>query len=178
MWESDVNVTEKSTGTSTQNRIINDQLHNTIFHNKLYTVFVIWDSYYCLPLNQLNLLRFRVIDSTPIIQGLHLDPKKITKHTSVPLHNLQILNVTIYNHYWTQPVARVHSGSITFGNIDQGCTHENSACSLSVVTSSSEHTVTSIVLKWMHIIGKEGKQIQPHVTMVWWPPKTVGDLRL
>lgn len=99
MWESDVNVTEKSTGTSTQNRIINDQLHNTIFHNKLYTVFVIWDSYYCLPLNQLNLLRFRVIDSTPIIQGLHLDPKKITKHTSVPLHNLQILNVTIYNHY-------------------------------------------------------------------------------
>ncbi len=130
------------------------------------------------PLNQLNLLRFRVIDSPPIIQGLHLDPKKNTKHTSVPLHNLQILNVTIYNHYWTRPAARIHSGSITFGNIDWGCTHENSVCSLFVVTRSSEHTVTSIVLKWIHIIGKEGKQVKPHITVVWWPPKIVGDLTL
>lgn len=112
--------------------------------------------------NQLNVLRFRMIDSPPIIQGLHLDPKKNTKHTSVPLHNLQILNVTINNHCWTRPVARVHRGSITFENIDRGCTHENSACSLFVVTSRSEHTVTSIVLMWIHIIGKEGKQIQPH----------------
>lgn len=159
MWESDVKVTERSTGTFTQNRIINDWFHNTIFHDKIYTVFVIWDSYYCLPLNQLNPLRFRLIDSPPITQGLHLDPKKSTKRTSVSFHNLRILNVTIYNHYWTQPVARVHSGSITFGNIELGCTHENSACSLSVVTSSSKHTVTSMVLKWMHIIGKEGKQI-------------------
>ena len=158
MWDSDVNVTEKSTWTLTQNRII-WWLHNAIFHDKFYTVFVIWDSYYCLPLNQLNLLRFRVIDSPPIIRGLHLDPKKNTKHTSVPLHNL---NVTIYNHCWARPVARVHRGSITFGNKGRGGTHENSACSLSVVTSSSEHTVTSTVLKWIHIIEKEGKQIRPH----------------
>lgn len=176
MWESDVNVTEKCTRTFTQNRIINDWLHNAIFHDKFYTVFVRWWSYYCLPLNQLNLLRFRVIDSPPIIQGLHLDPKKNTKHTSVPLHNLKILNVTIYNHYWTRPVARVHSGSITFGNIDRGCTHENSECSLSVVTSSSEHTVMSTMLKWIRITGKEGKQIQPHTNVVWWPPKIVSDL--
>lgn len=89
---------ERSTGNMNQNRIVNDWLHNAVVHDKFYTVFVIWDSYYCLPLNQLNVLRFRMIDSPPIIQGLHLDPKKNTKHTSVPLHNLQILNVTINNH--------------------------------------------------------------------------------
>ena len=114
------------------------------------------------PLKSIKPLRFRVIDSPPIIRGLHLDPKKNTKHTSVSLHNLQILNVTVYNHYWTRHAARVHSGSITFGNKDRGWTHENSTCSLFVVTSCSEHTVTSIVLKWIHIIEKEEKQIQPH----------------
>lgn len=152
----------KSTGNFNQNMIVNDRLQSSVFHDKFYTIFVIWDSHYCLPINQLNVLRFGVIDSPPIIQGLHLDPKKNTKHASVPLHNLQILNATIYNHYWTRPVARVHSGSITFENIGRGCTHENSACSLFVVTSRSEHTMTSIVLMWRHIIGKEGKQDQPH----------------
>lgn len=120
---------------------------------------------------------FGMIDSPPIIQGLHLDPTKNTKHTSVPLHNLQILNVTIYNHCWTWPVARVHRGSITFENIGRGCTHENSACSLFVDTSHSEHTVTSTVLMWIHIIMQEGKQIQPQNRTVM-PPKIVGDLRL
>lgn len=175
MWESDVNVTEKSTGTFYQNRIINDWLHNAVFHDMFYTVFVIWDSDYCLLLNQLNLLRFRVIDSPPITRGLHLDPKKNTEYTSVPFHNLQTLNVTVYNHYWTGPAARVHSGSITFGNIDQGCTHENSACSLCVVTSSFEHTVTSMVLKWIRIIGKEGKQTRPHTSALWRPPQIVNE---
>lgn len=135
------------------------------------TSSVIWDSYYCRCLNRLNPLRLRLIDSPPIIRGLHLDPKKNKKHASVPLHNLQILNVTIYNHYWTPTCCqstqwinhiweyrpRLHSWKF-------------SVQSLSVVTSSSEHTVTSMVLKWMHIIGKERKQIQPHINIVGWPP--------
>lgn len=36
-----------------------------------------------------------------------------TKRTSVSLHNLQIFNLIIYNHCWTQRAARVHRGSIT-----------------------------------------------------------------
>lgn len=103
----------------------------------------IWDSYYCPSLHQLNALWFRMMDSPLIIQGLHLHHKKITKHSSVSLHNLQIFSVIIYNHYWTQPVARVHSGSITCEDVGRGCAHENSACNLFVVTSCSEHTVTS-----------------------------------
>lgn len=116
---------------------------------------------------------FRVIDSLPIILRLHLDPKK-SKHTSVPFHNLN-LNVTIYNHYWTRPFARVHSGSITFENTGRGCTHENSAGSLFVVTRRSEHTVTCTALMRIHIIAMEGKQIQPQNRTVmatensWWP---------
>lgn len=44
MWESDVNVTKKSTGQLTQNRITNDRLHSSVFHEKFYTAFGICDS--------------------------------------------------------------------------------------------------------------------------------------
>lgn len=60
----------------------------------------------------MSVLRFGMIDSPPITLRLRLDPKK-SKRTSVPLHNLHNLIATIYNHYWSRPAARVHSGSIT-----------------------------------------------------------------
>lgn len=71
-------------------------MRNAIYFDTLYTLIVIPASY---SLDRFSLLRFCLIGSPPTILALHLDQKKNTKHTSVPLHNLQILEVTIYNRY-------------------------------------------------------------------------------
>lgn len=96
-----------------------------------------------------------MIDSPPIIQGLHLDPKRKTQSAQVC--------PSITYRFELQPfTTTVKLDLLPEYTVDQSHLGMQSeavlmkiqhAASL-LLQAAQKHTVTSIVLKWIHIIGK------------------------